>query len=158
MIRWGREARQSPARGTTVTRLDSLLEAYRKTTFYADTPRARLALRVGQWCVDLDALLNERGMSTWAYVTASNPGSRRLSDEDNSARQRELEGDVGRLGVRAYPGEGVADDGRWPPEPSLLILGIARGEAIRLGGRYGQVAIVCGELGRPAELVLCADG
>jgi hypothetical protein len=141
-----------------VTSPDALLEAYRKTTFYADTPRARLALRVGQRCLDLDALLNDHGLSTWAYFTASNPGSRRLSDEDNSARQRELEGDVARLGVRAYPGAGVADDGLWPPEPSLLILGIARGEAIGLGRRYGQVAIVCGELGRAAELVLCSDG
>jgi hypothetical protein len=97
-------------------------------------------------------------VSTWAYVTASNPGSRRLSDEDNSARQRELEGDVARLGLSAYPGEGVADDGRWAPEPSLLIVGIARGDAVRLGMRYGQAAIVCGELGRAAELVLCTDG
>jgi hypothetical protein len=158
MIRWRREARQTLARGTTVTRPDSLLEAYRNTTFYADTPRARLALRVGQRCVDLDALLNDHGVSTWAYVTASNPSSRRLSDEDNSAREHELEGDVTRLGFRAYPGEGVADDGRWPPEASLLILGIARGDAVRLGGRYGQVAIICGELGRAAELVLCTGG
>jgi hypothetical protein len=141
-----------------MTAPDSLLAAYRKTTFYADTPRARLALRVGERCVDLDALLNDHGVSSWAYVTASNPGSRRLSDEDNAARQRELEGHVARLGVRAYPGEGVGDDGRWPPEPSLLVLGIARDDAIRLGGRYGQVAIVCGEMGRAAELVLCADG
>jgi hypothetical protein len=141
-----------------VTAPDSLLEAYRKTTFYADTPKARLALRVGQCCGELDALLNDHGLSTWAYVTASNPGSRRLSDEDNSARQRELEGDVARLGLTAYPGEGVADDGRWPPEQSLLILGIARGDAVRLGRRYGQVAIVCGGVGRAAELVLCTDG
>jgi hypothetical protein len=107
---------------------------------------------------ELDALLNNHGVSSWAYVIAVNPGSGRLSDEENSARQRELESDVARLGVRAYPGEGVADDRRWPPEPSLLILGIARGDAVRLGGRYGQVAIVCGELGRAPELVLRADG
>lgn len=141
-----------------MTAPDSLLDAYRKTTFYADTPSARLALRVGRWCGEIDALLKDHGVSTWAYVTASNPGSRRLSDEDNAARQRELEGEVARLGLSAYPGEGVADDRRWPPEPSLLILGVARGDAVRLGTRYGQVAIVCGELGREAELVVCTDG
>ena len=141
-----------------MTAPDSLLEAYRKTTFYADTPRTRLSLRVGRWFGELDALLNDHGVSTWAYVTASNPGSRKLSDEDNSARQRELEGHVARLGLNAYPGEGVADDRRWPPEPSLLILGVARGDAVRLGAHYGQVAVVCGELGRVAELVLCTDG
>lgn len=115
-------------------------------------------MRVDEGCVELDALLTDHGVSTWAYVTASNPGSRQLSDEDNSARLRELEADVVTLGVRAYPGEGVPDDGRWPPESSLLILGIAREDAVRLGRRYDQVAVVCGELGGVAKLVLCIDG
>ena len=115
-------------------------------------------MRVEESCAELDALLTDHGVSTWAYITASNPGSRQLSDEDNSARLRELEADVDTLGVRAYPGEGVADDGRWPPESSLRILGIAQDDAVRLGRRYGQVAVVCGELGSAAKLVLCTEG
>jgi hypothetical protein len=108
--------------------------------------------------VELDDLLTDHSVSTWAHVTASNPASRRLSDEDNMARQHELERDVAGLGVTSYPGEGVGDDGQWPPEPSLLILGIARGDAVRLGRRYGQLAVVCGERGRAGELVLCTGG
>lgn len=61
-----------------MTRPDSLLEAYRNTTFYADTPRPRLALPVGRRCGEIDALLNDHGVSTWAYVPASNPGQMRL--------------------------------------------------------------------------------
>jgi hypothetical protein len=84
---------------------------------------------------------------TWAYVTACNPSSVRLPDEDNAARQRELERVVASLGVAFYAGEGVADDGGWPPEPSLLILGIERGDAVRLWREYGQVALLYGRAG-----------
>jgi len=141
-----------------VTVPDTLLEAYRKTAFNADTPKGRLSLRVGQRCLELDDLLTGHCVSTWAYVTAFNPGSMRLRDEENAARQRELERVVASLGVAFYAGEGVADDGGWPPEPSLLILGIERGDAVRLGREYGQVALLYGEQGREAELVLCTAG
>ena len=137
---------------------DTLLEAYRKTAFIADTPKGRLSLRVGQRSRELDDLLTDHGLSTWAYVTAVNPGSMRLRDEENAARQRELDGVVASLGLTSYSGKGVADDGRWPPEPSLLILGIGRSGAVRLARQYGQLALVYGELGREAELVPCADG
>jgi hypothetical protein len=137
---------------------DTLLEAYRKTAFNVHTPKGHLSLRIGQSCLALDDLLTDQGVSTWTYVTAFNPGSMRLCDRENAFRQHELEGVVASLGVTSYPGEGVADDCRWSPEQSLLILGIARGDAVRLGRRYGQLAILCGELGGAAELVLCTDG
>jgi len=71
---------------------DALLETYRKTAFNADTPKGCVSLRVGQRCRELDDLLTDHGVSTSAYVTAVNPGSMRLSDKDNAARQRELDG------------------------------------------------------------------
>jgi hypothetical protein len=54
-----------------------------------------------------------------------------------------------------YTGEGIGVDGTWPPERSILVLGIEREAAVQLGGRFGQVAIVFGEAGGPATLVLC---
>ena len=111
----------------------ALLEAYRRTTFVADTRKGRMRLRVGQHCSELDALLAGHGVATWAYVTASNPGSVPLTAEENTALQHRLGGSVAELGLVSYPGEGIGDDGRWPPEPSLLILGIGRDGAKRLG-------------------------
>jgi Protein of unknown function (DUF3293) len=152
-------ARGTPnADAANVTVPDTLLEAYRKTAFNADTPKGRLSLRIGQRCLELDELLTEHGVSTWAYVTAFNPGSMQLLEKENAIRHHELEADVASLGVTSYLGEGVADDGRWPPEASLLILGIRRGDAVRLGRQYGQLAVVCGDFGGAAELVLCTDG
>jgi Protein of unknown function (DUF3293) len=137
---------------------EGLLEAYRRTAFTADTPTGRLSLRVGQHCPELDHLLHDRGVSAWAFVTAFNPGSRRLPDNENEARQRRLKAAVASLGLSSYPGEGVADNGEWPPEHSLLILGLTRVDAARLGRDHGQVAVLYGELGRKSELLLCADG
>ena len=84
-----------------------------------------------------------------------NPGSVTLTAQENAARQRQLENSVPDLGFVSYPGEGIADDGRWPPEPSLLILGIGRDGAKRLGREFGQLAIVYGEARREAELLEC---
>jgi hypothetical protein len=63
--------------------------------------------------------------------------------------------DAERRGYTAFPGEGIGDDGQWPPERSLLILGIARDDARRLGREFGQLAIVHGEKGGPAMLLPC---
>ena len=133
----------------------ALFDAYRHTTFHANTPHGRLILRVGQRCVELDDLLHRHGVITWGYVTAFNPGSVLLSVDVNVARQSELERAIATLGLVSYPGEGVGEEGCWPPEPSFLVLGISRGDALKLGQKFGQLAVVCGELGREAELVVC---
>lgn len=136
---------------------EARLEAYRRTRFVVDTPTGRLCLRVGRRCVELDDLLAGHSVTTWAYVTAFNPGSRLLPAEENSVRQHELERSVAGLGLASYPGEGIADDSRWPPEPSLLVLGIRRNDAVRLGRQFGQLALVYGELGQEAELIVCGE-
>lgn len=136
---------------------DALLAAYGRTTFVANTPTGRLSLRVGRRSGELDALPAAHGVATWAYVTAFNPGSQLLPAEANAARQRELERHVAARGFIAYPGEGIGDDRRWPPEPSLLVLGIGRTDAMHLGRKFGQLAIVYGELEQEAELIAC-DG
>jgi hypothetical protein len=102
---------------------NSLFAAYRNTAFEADTPKGPLSLRVGRRCAALEALLTDHRVSTWAFVTAYNPGSMRLSDEDNAARHRELEAVVPTLGLTFSPGEGVADDRQWPTERSLVNFG-----------------------------------
>jgi Protein of unknown function (DUF3293) len=135
----------------------ALLEAYRRTDFIAETPEGRLSLRIGERSTELDALLAVHGVATWVYVTAFNPGSLPSPPDENRARQRELERYVAELGLVSYPGEGIADNGRWLPEPSLLVLGVGRNDATRLGQQFGQLAVVYGEMGQRAELVVCGQ-
>ena len=134
---------------------DALLAAYRRTRFCADTDHGSLVIRVGERCAELDALLTAGGLTTWAYITAFNPGSVRLSDTENAGRHRALEEAVRQLGCPMLSGEGIGDDGAWPAERSLLVLGIDRTTAVQIGHRFGQRAIVWGELGGSAGLVLC---
>jgi hypothetical protein len=130
--------------------------AYRKTSYFADTPAGRLCIRIGEAHPILDTLLAARGHRHWTYVTAHNPGSVQLTADENRARHTRLEADVRARGYEALPGEGVGDDGAWPAEASLLILGMPRAEATALGHAHTQRAVVWGSAGEPALLLICS--
>jgi hypothetical protein len=132
---------------------DELMRAYRQTSFFADTPRGNLRLRIDERNPELDAVLATEGAQSWAYVTACNPGSVALGESENARRQLLLEQATRDAGFVFFRGEGIGDDGQWPPEPSLLILGIARAQAVDLGRRFGQRAIVYGEAGGSPQLL-----
>jgi hypothetical protein len=132
-----------------------LARAYLSTTYRVDAPAGLIELRIGRASGALDRFLRQRGVRTWAFVTACNPYSLRLPDWRNLARQRRLRALCRRLGFSALPGAGIGDSPGWPAEPSLLVLGITRARARRLGRLFGQNAIVAGRCGRAPELVWC---
>jgi hypothetical protein len=80
-----------------------------------------------------------------------------LTADENRTRHTRLEADVSARGYEVFPGEGVGDDGEWPAEASLLILGIARDEATALGRAHAQRAVVWGDVGEPALLLVCSQ-
>jgi hypothetical protein len=135
---------------------ERLLTAYRNTSYFADTPAGRQRIRIGEAHPALDTLLTARGHRHWAYVTAHNPGSVPLTAEENRARHTRLEADVRARGYEVFPGEGIGDDGEWPPEASLLILGMPRAEATALGHAHAQRAVVWGGVGESALLLICS--
>jgi Protein of unknown function (DUF3293) len=132
-----------------------LFEAYQNTSFCADTPDGRLRIRVSETNAGLDRPLVSSGLREWAYVTACNPGSVMLSDIQNRECQAQLEAEIARRNLVAFVGEGIGGDGRWPPERSLLVLGIGQTDAICLGRKVEQMAIVVGVAGEAARLVPC---
>jgi hypothetical protein len=134
-----------------------LWEAYRRTTYVAHTSHGDIRINPGRPSLELDGLLSERRVREWAYVTAYNPASRQLAEEENVRRQQELLDAVRDRGLAFLEGEGVGEDPRWPPERSILILGIESEEARALGRRFGQLAIVVGRTGEPARLVACGE-
>lgn len=135
--------------------LRSLWEAYRATSFFAETPLGQLCLRDGDAHADLDTLLERYAVDSWAYITAYNPASDRLSEAENRHRQGQLEAAIGSAGYVFFRGQGIGQDQQWPPEPSVLVLGISKEEARELGRKFGQVAILIGRKGTPAELMAC---
>lgn len=131
------------------------ISAYRATTFRGYVPTGTIDIRIDQAHPQLDVLLRGVPIQSWCFITAYNPQSKRLSEKDNERRQAALRQIIAARGWTAFEGEGIGDNGTWPPEPSYLVLGICRPDAIALGHRFEQAAIVAGDAGGTAELILC---
>ncbi len=128
-----------------------LESAYRATAYVAETPDGPLVLRVGEASAALDLVLEARGVVSWAFVTAHNPGSVPTPAAHNEARHGELCAAVAEAGYFFFEGAGTGEG--WPPEASLLVLGMEEAVAAALGRRFGQTAIVVGERGGAARLL-----
>lgn len=135
----------------------ALWDAYRRTTYAVQTGDGEIRIHPGRRSPELDTLLDQRHVDQWAYITAYNPGSRLLSEPDNIRRRQSLVDAVRGRGLTFFEGASVLDAAAWPPEPSLLILGIPLADARALGRKFGQLAIVAGRLGEPAQLVACEN-
>lgn len=137
-------------------RIDSALErAYRDTVFEVDHPGQHFAIRIGEICAPLDALLRRHGQRDWAYVTACNPRSIRFPADENAQRQAALQTYLRAAGFVIYPGRGVPAEPGWEPEDSFLVLGITRERALQVGSMFEQNAVVAGEVGGAAVLLFC---
>jgi hypothetical protein len=131
-------------------RLDA---AYRATSYVVFGPEGRFTIRVDSKTPLLDDLLTRHETRFWAYVTACNPGSTPLSEDENRRRMAWLEERVRETAHPYFTGEGIGDDAAWPAEPSLLIVGIDAEAAAALGRQFGQAAILVGERGAAAHLL-----
>ena len=134
---------------------NDLWRAYEQTHFYVRECTPELCIRIGSHHDQLDQMLRDHQCGAWSYITASNPASEPLSDDENRSRNRELEALLKSQDLVFYRGEGIGSDSTWPAETSFLILGISREAAMQLGRQFGQNAIVCGSPGHVAELVDC---
>lgn len=133
----------------------ALAEAYRRTVYTVDRDGGFFAVRIGEKSEEVDALLQQHGQTSWAYITACNPRSEPLAPEENHRRQAELRNYLLTMDYSMFPGRGVGECAAWPPEESFLVIGIPREAAVRLGAMLEQIAIVVGEQGAAAELVCC---
>lgn len=125
-----------------------LIAAYEQADYVV---HGRFVLKVGRRSAALDALMEEHGATRAAFVTAVNPRGEKLGDEENRTALAALEAS---LGYPFYRGEGRDPEHHWPAEPSLLVVGIARGEAEALGRAFRQNAIVYAEKGAAPQLVM----
>ena len=126
-----------------------LIQAYKETDFNVYEPK--ITIKVGQVNQELDRLLNINNCITWAYITAWNPYSELTDDRTNEEKNNQLRNDLPEYTLLA--GEGVGSDQSWQPEKSFLILGIALDDAILIGKKYRQNAIVVGKIYEEPQLI-----
>ena len=106
-----------------------LVSAYRETDYVARGNGRLAVIRIGQQSMAVDGLLARMHARNGAFITAWNPFSKSLSLGANEYWNRELKRYLIVRGFTFVEGEGRGRAGEWPPEPSILALGISRTEA-----------------------------
>ena len=139
---------------TQTSQTEVLLQAYLNTDYQVyPTPSQTLHIRINQHNTELDQFL--KGHQYWAYITAWNPNSKALPAAENEQRNQALVKELAAKGFTYYPGKGVPNEGDWIPEASFLILDLSKNDALQIGRKYGQKAIVWGQVGSQAGLFFC---
>ena len=100
----------------------------------------------------LAAWLADNGPAGW--LSAFNPGSRRLSILDSLRRHDALWRRLRLEGRTALVGYAADASGEWPDETSLLVSGIGLEQVNRLALDFGQVAFLWLEPGQPVRMLL----
>lgn len=132
---------------------DDLYAAYLATNYVAETPGGEVVIRPGEHNAQVDLLLARYGAKTAVFITAWNPFSRSLTDQENELANKKLEGRLRKSGLIYLRGEGRGRIGDWPAERSFLVFGTDRARARKLGRGCRQNAVVFVERGRAAELL-----
>ncbi|HAA31175.1 MAG TPA: hypothetical protein DCE56_30005 [Cyanobacteria bacterium UBA8553] len=135
--------------------IEVLAQAYEATTYRVKAPEGDILIRIGLHNPELDLLLNQYNVDSWAFITAWNPASVALSLFQNHQRHTEMLALLHRMNVPYLDGIGMGDDTDWPPEQSVIIFGLNREEARKIGALFGQNAIVYGECNGLPELLWC---
>ncbi len=120
----------------------SLAEAYRNARYTING----FSLRIGGHHPDFDRWLSEHEHRTYLLLTAHNPASRLLPAAENRLRERALHDEVARAGLPSVPGWGADPHGTWPREDGRCLLDVPRATADALARKYGQNAVLEGEV------------
>lgn len=130
---------------------ESIRRAWTDTDYRVRLPAGGFAnIRCGQPLpLPIRALL-ARADDSWGFITAWNPAGVLLPLATNHIRQRRLRDELkaDRFGYYAGIGVGPSD---WR-EPSLFVPGISYANLDALARRFGQLGVVRGSAGGPAEL------
>lgn len=119
-----------------------LYEAYRSTRYCARIGKEELVLQVDSPSSPLKELMDEQGASSGCFITACNPFSEACDEATNAAANERLRHLLVNAGWRVFEGEGRGSDDGWPAEPSFLVLGCTRNDAIGLCEAFGQNAVL----------------
>ena len=117
------------------------VQAFRETEYmvHGDEP---FTLKVGEVCPPLAAAHKRHRVDCSAYITACNPFSQILDDQENAERHAALGRELGRRSLASIEGIGQHPSNKWPGEPSYLVFGLTLEAAKTLGTRLEQNAIV----------------
>lgn len=119
---------------------------------HAEYNAAGIRIKPGFYHPELDAWIKVRQQECWAFITAFNPGSVLLDEQQNAQRNQHLLAMVQDYTVLQGYGTGP----QWPQEESFLIAGIEIAKAIEIALHFEQLAFLWGKIGQKAHLIFPA--
>ncbi|MFW6093012.1 MAG: DUF3293 domain-containing protein [Pseudomonadota bacterium] len=132
----------------------ALLAAYRSAVYRVHADGETVDFHIGRRSTRLAMLLEQHGARGAAFLTACNPGSTLLPEQENRAAHAAL---LARLGDRPYlPGIALDPAGHWPGEISVLVPGLEADEARALAAGFRQNALVWIHRDGTPELMIVA--
>jgi len=129
------------------------IRAYLETD-YVVRGESSVILRIGQACPELAAIHRSHRVDCSAFLTAFNPFSEPLDEQENDRRNELLMQELKRRSLPALEGHGSHPDNGWPPEPSVLVPGLSLEASKSLGARFEQNAIVWSGADAVPQLIL----
>jgi hypothetical protein len=141
-------------RKLTESKIDSqTIQTYVETDYLVEGS-APFVLNVGQVSEDLTDAYERLGVKSCAFITACNPCSIPLGDEENAIREQRLIDLLGKKGYRSDGGVGKHPSNDWPGERSQLVWGISKAKAREIAAEFHQNAFVWTGQDRTPELIL----
>jgi len=131
-----------------------LIESYKSADYHVDASPSFI-LKIGEYCPELESIYKTSHKHTAAFITAFNPYSQELSNQENKDRSHKLEELIQSLHFDYIHGEGKCGHGDWDGEKSFLIFRISEKQACEIGKEFKQNAIVwCDKDAIPQLLLL----
>ena len=130
-----------------------LIQAYEDTD-YCVSCVLPFVLKIGKESKELRDLYDKYGYQTAAFLTAFNPYSELVTATQNEAAHKHLMEDLYKKSVMVLEGVGQDSKKEWPPEISVLVLGLTMGDARDIGKKFRQNAFVWADAGAVPRLVL----
>lgn len=133
------------------------MPAWRATGYRIWLAGQAVDLAIDQPCPELDAWLQQQRSESACFVTACNPGSQLLSDAENLHRLRSLDAELFAAHKLALAARALPATADWPPEPARLVAGLGKSEALALGRRHRQDAVLWHAREHTTCLLICAN-
>ena len=132
---------------------NDLHQAYMETTYVVSHHETSFNLKIGAHDATFNHWCKEKGINTWAIITAFNPYSQALTAHENEQLNTDLKHTVLAYGFVLNDAKGVPRDEHWDAEASFFIHNISLEQAQAIGILFKQNAIVYGFKDNTNQLV-----
>ncbi|MFU8832164.1 MAG: DUF3293 domain-containing protein [Wenzhouxiangella sp.] len=133
---------------------DCLLDAFLNTDYLVHCGEQVVVVHVGQGHPALDKQIDA---SSWAIITADNPGAIPASDASNLMGTQLLDEAINKAGLKSLPTTARATKNAWPDEHGRLVIDPQSEWVHAMARQLGQLGVVCGLRDGVAELWLLDD-